>query len=442
MGIVKGLARGAWGLTKVTARVGAKTVVVTAKVATVATKAVAKTTYDHRKQIGKAGAIAGKATLATGRLAAKGVSKTAQVAYDHRREIGGAIAGVSKGTAAVVTGAANQVLITDADFQREAMHVRAQGTRYRRLVAELGAKDASRRFAKNELLDTLVVGGSVLADYVSGAVAVPLDIQTAFELTYPQLAARESFAHAVARMDSSELQGFVSAVKGKLFEIEYADYLNDGNLPAGYHASLAPTANQPGWDIKVVGHDGTTAELLQLKATQSVGYVKKALERYPNIDVVTTEEVHSHLLLQGIADDVHTSVLSNAELQAAVEHATVQGEGAVMHWTPPVLSLALIAFSSYVQTDLDASPRTKQFGERATKSYLTYLFGGAIAVATSTWWVGALTGMGSRFVVARGNAKRVRLTSLREVVRSNERVLKELAKLAERRRAWGTERTR
>ena len=54
---------------------------------------------------------------------------------------------------------------------------------------------------------------------------------------------------------------------------------------------LAESATQPGWDLQIINSDGSIAQELQLKATESLSYVKEALERYPDIDVLTTDEV-------------------------------------------------------------------------------------------------------------------------------------------------------
>ena len=116
-----------------------------------------------------------------------------------------------------------------------------------------------------------------------------------------------------------ELQGAVNTAKGKYFEYLVADRLNAGEqvgpvlLPDGYHAVLADTLNQPGWDMRIVGPDGATADYLQLKATDSAGYIKEALHRYPDIEILATHEVaHSGLVLDsGITEhDLHDQVAS------------------------------------------------------------------------------------------------------------------------------------
>ena len=92
-------------------------------------------------------------------------------------------------------------------------------------------------------------------------------------------------------------KGFLSAWKGKYFEVLVRDELNAGewvgdiHLEPGQTALLAESAIQPGWDLQIINSDGSVAQELQLKATESLSYVKEALERYPDIGVLTTDEV-------------------------------------------------------------------------------------------------------------------------------------------------------
>lgn len=74
----------------------------------------------------------------------------------------------------------------------------------------------------------------------------------------------------IENYDDAELTGIVNGIKGKLFELRYVDYLNDGHIPDGYQAILAESATNPGWDIAVLGADDSVAEEIQLKATDSV----------------------------------------------------------------------------------------------------------------------------------------------------------------------------
>ena len=114
----------------------------------------------------------------------------------------------------------------------------------------------------------------------------------AYRLAYPDMAVEVPFREAAREVanDPDRLVGFISGVKGKLFETQYVDQLNGGKLPDGFHASLAQSATQPDWDIQIIDDHGHVVDLLQAKATDSMGYVQQALTQNPQIDVVTTDE--------------------------------------------------------------------------------------------------------------------------------------------------------
>ncbi len=436
MGFWKGLVKIAVGTVKVTGSAALGVSKLVGKGAVVAGKAV----YDHREELGQAAVktarVAGKVAAGTGKVIYAGVAATTKAVYDHRQEIADGV----KKTAAVTSGAAvgatkavgETIRNTSAHFTTSKEDVRklvdkiqSQSAQYRQILDTAPAIARSKATRKALYLDTLVVGGNTLASYIDGP--VPPDIEKAFSLQYPGLAENENFRDVVVRLNDDQLLGFVSGVKGKLFEIRYVDYLNDGHLPNGYQASLAGSATQPGWDIHVDGPDGHTLEVIQAKATDAVSYVKEALVRYPEIDVVTTSEVYSQLMMQGFSEQVIDSGISDADLTEMVEGAT---DGAIVHmsWMPSSLSMAIIAFSAYSQKDLNAYDKSKQFGQRAGKSYLAYLAGGALAVATHTWWIGVIGGMGSRFLMGSGSAKLRRFEALKELVKSNDKVLRRLRK--------------
>lgn len=208
---------------------------------------------------------------------------------------GGAISGVAES----LSGFIDSVAITDRHFDEIYRRIRLASPRVK---AETDRKtslvlEAQRQHSKKDLLDTLVVGGVSLATIVSNPSRVPADIEKAFELAYPGLAgAGESFADAADRLPPEDLVGLVSGVKGKLFEVQLAAHLNDGNLPDGLRAELAGSATQPGFDIQIVDEHDQVVDVLQAKATEAVAYVQEALERYPGIDVSTTTEVHAQLM--------------------------------------------------------------------------------------------------------------------------------------------------
>lgn len=137
----------------------------------------------------------------------------------------------------------------------------------------------------------------------------------AIRVTNPSLSDERFFD-----LSHDELQGAVNTAKGKYFEYLVADRLNAGEqvgpvlLPDGYRAELAESLNQPGWDMRIVGPDGATADYLQLKATDSAGYIKEALHRYPDIEILATHDVaHTGLVLDsGISEDHLRDQVSSA----------------------------------------------------------------------------------------------------------------------------------
>lgn len=213
-------------------------------------------------------AAGGKAVAATGRLAESAAPA-----------VGGTAGGLVRGAASVASNTVDSLALpaTRIDEMREELRTLGQMEMARSEQRMKAIESAQNRRRKNELLDLLVVGGVTLSQVMRNPASVPENVQQAFALAYPNLALTETFSDAVARMSSGELVGLVSGVKGKLFELELVDYLNSGGLPDGYHAGIAASATQPGWDIRVLDENGQVSELLQAKATESAQYVRGAL---------------------------------------------------------------------------------------------------------------------------------------------------------------------
>jgi hypothetical protein len=277
---------------------------------------------------------------------------------------------------------------------------------------------AQKRRRKDELLDLLVVGGVTLSQVLREPASVPENVQQAFALAYPGLAQTETFSDAVARMSSDELVGLVSGVKGKLFELELVDHLNSGGLPDGYHAEIAGSATQPGWDIRVLDENGQVSELLQTKATESAQYVREALQRYPDIDVTTTTEVHAQLVALSLADNVHDSGISEAVLQAQVEAAAAQGDAVfdASDLVPSSIGLAVIALSVFMKKDASLREKGEQVGQRSAKAGVSAGMGKVAMVVTQTWWVGLIGGVATSWLAGRGQGKREQYEALRKAL--------------------------
>jgi hypothetical protein len=340
--------------------------------------------------------------------------------------IGGVTGGAVSGVVGTVSGAVDSVAITDGDFERLRQRLQSASfvvrERSKRKLASIALAQRERR--KKDLLDLLVVGGVTLGEIVRDPSKVPADVERAFELAYPGLASHgETFSDVVRRLPSDDVVGLVNGVKGKLFEIELVDHMNAGNLPDGLHAELAGSATQPGYDIRILDADGHTVDVLQAKATESVAYVKDALERYPDIDVTTTTEVHAQLVALGAADHVTSGGVSEAVLQQKVEAAVAAGHHHLDagDLVPSSIGLAVIALSSFMDKSLSLEQKGAEFGDRAAKAGVTGAAAKTVLIATNTWWLGLAVGVGSRWLASYGGNKRQRYEALQRAVEALEK---------------------
>ena len=352
-----------------------------------------------------AATVVGKTAAATGRVTERSAPA-----------LGGAVGGVVRGAAEVAANAVDAAALPASRIDAMRMQLRTLGqveqARSEKLLRDIELAQVRRR--KDELLDLLVVGGITLAQATRDPAGVPAEVEQAFQQAYPGLSQTESFSEAVNRMSTDELVGLVNGVKGKLFEMELVDHLNSSGLPDGFHAAMAESATQPGWDIQITDANGEVSEVLQAKATESVQYVKEALERYPDIDVTTTTEVHAQLLALGLAQDVHNGGISESMLQAKVEAATQAGS--TFHardLVPSSIGLAVIALSVFMDKGATLREKGASFGSRSAKAGASSVAGKLVMVATQTWWLGLIAGVGSSWLASRGHGKRERYEALR-----------------------------
>ena len=182
--------------------------------------------------------------------------------------------------------------------------------RERDALFELAQKFRSRD--EREVMEVAAIAADVSLDrFVNLGLepeANPL-FREAFDRQYPNVDI-ESLVGA----SDERLRGLANGVKGKHFEMLVRDRLNAGErlgelqLQPGQTARIAESSTQPGWDLRIENEDGTIDEFLQLKATDSMSYVKKALVEHPDIRVVVPSEVDDQ------ADDILGTDISNEQL--------------------------------------------------------------------------------------------------------------------------------
>lgn len=213
----------------------------------------------------------------------------------------------------------------------------------------------SRPVSSEDYVDSAVIGGAAVKDIVAGKVAesqIPDDVIRAWKLAYPGESAHNQFVHAVTGYsgDPEALRGFISGVKGKLFEINYVDYLNADNLPSGYTAELAKSPVQPDWDIRVRDSHGIVVEHFQNKASDCASYVRAAIHANPNIPSVVPHDVFAKLSARPqfaghLLDGHRTLGELHGDVTAAVDHA----DAASIHFNLPVIAVAFAVGQDYVR---------------------------------------------------------------------------------------------
>jgi hypothetical protein len=353
-------------------------------------------------------------------LVGQGAEKLSEAA----EVVGAAAGGAVDGTVGAVTGTVDYFRYDQKDLDALAVRLRNASARYAELGRDIreGLDTPSRRLKKGTVLDTLTVGGLTLAELASAHTGVPEGIREAFERAYPDVAAKYSFERVVQTLDDpSQVMGFAAGVKGKLFEMQYVDWLNDGNLPANLTAELAKSATQPAWDIRIVDDAGRVVDALQAKATDSVAYVQKALAEHPHIDVVTTREVYHALTAQGLGEQVLNGQVADATLESLVSEATTAAaDGGFDALGLPLASVAVVALLTFTDSALGWSERSQEFGHRASQATLAAGAGGAAMALTHTWVLALVAAAGSRWVWGKGQELRSRYERLSALVAATE----------------------
>lgn len=205
-------------------------------------------------------------------------------------------------------------------------------------------QQAFRRYLKanrESLLDVAIAAASVQISVGEGPEDMDPLLLQAIRDTNPSLAEANWFA-----LDGEALQGAVNTAKGKYFEYLVVDKLNQGQqvgpllLEPGQQAVLAESMTQPGWDLRIEDEHGAVVEYLQLKATDSVGYIRTALERYPDIQILATGEVADSGL---VLDSGITDQELREQVEMGVDAMDVSLSESFLDHFHPLLPLAAMA---------------------------------------------------------------------------------------------------
>ena len=193
------------------------------------------------------------------------------------------------------------------------------------------AVEYDRRYER-EILDLAAIAADVSVDDVWNLGLEPEANPQLAEALERHGYFSESF-NAPGQLGGNQFEGHINQIKGTYFEILVRDKLKDGEsigdivLLPGQRVELAESLTQPGWDLQITGEAGQVVEEVQLKATESMSYVKEALEKYPDIRVITTQELEGKAASM---DDVLSTDITNASLESTVESQLSElSEGAI-----------------------------------------------------------------------------------------------------------------
>ena len=182
----------------------------------------------------------------------------------------------------------------------------------REALHELAQESRSR--GERQVLDIAALAADVSLDRITNLGLEPNVDPQFLEAVQLSGVSMDTLAGLPAQQD-----GALSAIKGKYFEVLLRDHLNAGErlgelqLEPGQVAKLAESSTQPGWDLVIANEDGSVAEEIQAKATDSLGYVKEALEKYPDIRVATTSEIDD------TSDEILGTGISNQQLESVTK---------------------------------------------------------------------------------------------------------------------------
>ncbi len=162
-------------------------------------------------------------------------------------------------------------------------------------AAVVALAERYRRRNEREILELAAIASEISLDEITTFGLEPdanPQLQEAFKSQYPNVE-----LDSLVGRSNEELEGFANGVKGKYFEVLVKDKLNAGEtlgeleLVPGQEAVLAKSATQRGWDLEIIDHQGETVEQIQLKATDSMSYIRHALEKYPDVRVAVPDNL-------------------------------------------------------------------------------------------------------------------------------------------------------
>ena len=95
--------------------------------------------------------------------------------------------------------------------------------------------------------------------------------------------------------------------------------------------------------MKILDDDGQIVDTFQLKATDSLSYINEALKRYPDIHIITTNDIAQHA-----SDSISIADISNDEITNQV-HDVISNNDSLADYLLDTTPTVIIAITEWLQ---------------------------------------------------------------------------------------------
>lgn len=246
--------------------------------------------------------------------------------------------------------------------------------------------------------------------YAFNELNVDDEIMAGFASQYPDLAEKQSLYQNLvekgADVNSESIEGFISGIKGKVYEMELVNRLNEQY--DGYAFSISESATQPIWDIKGINADGEEILVQAKMGAENYAYeVQDRMLENPDVLFATSTEIqnkilenHPELASQFVDVDISnaeftTQITENAE-QLIANHGVDffdSSAESIPVIAEIVLGINLLLEMRKVNNEYQNIPKSQQDKIKMIKA-IVYLsrYGVTTALVGASAKVGAATG--------------------------------------------------
>ena len=284
------------------------------------------------------------------------------------------------------------------------------------VLKELFNKYYSKKY--QSIIDTAAVASALSFEIISNKTN-PL-AEKAFKMTNPNFNAENYDS-----LQPNQVSGILASAKGKYFELLIANKLNNGemvgniSLPHGAKAELADSITQKGWDINIINDEEQVIEYYQIKATDSLSYVKSALEKLDDIKILATNEIVSEsdsIINTGIDNDA-----LNEEIKNLIDSKTSSFVDNLVNGFNPILPLCLIAISQGYKIVVSKNKKNQIINETLMRSERSLILSAysALYYASGLGWLGIPLTFGTGIIYDR-------LKRVKSIIKTFDKIITEL----------------